>query len=55
MEKINSLTYEQVLSKASKICTLHGCNKCKLRNVCLDYDLRPIDIMNFIEQLKSII
>lgn len=54
MEKINSLTYEQVLSKASKICTLHGCNKCKLRSVCLDYDLRPDDIIDFIERLKEI-
>lgn len=55
MEKINSLTYEQVLSKASKICTLHGCNKCKLRSVCLDYDFAPKDIVDFIERLKELI
>lgn len=50
----DSPSYEQVLSKASKLCSSVSCNKCKLRSVCLDYDLRPADIIDFIEQIKEI-
>lgn len=51
----NELSYQQVLSEASKICAIETCNKCKLKSVCSTYVLNPSAIIDCIEELKELV